>query len=80
MNSRWAEARVGTWLRDKYRIEATLGEGGMAVVYAATHRNKKRVAVKGGKTSTLASAEDHPAAVVADATSVYWTNQGRRVS
>jgi eukaryotic-like serine/threonine-protein kinase len=49
MSSRGTElsaARVGTWLRDKYRLDRILGEGGMAVVYAATHRNKKRFAVK----------------------------------
>jgi eukaryotic-like serine/threonine-protein kinase len=39
-------ARVGTWLRDKYHLDRVLGEGGMATVYAATHRNKKRFAVK----------------------------------
>jgi eukaryotic-like serine/threonine-protein kinase len=38
--------RVGTWLRDKYHLDRVLGEGGMATVYAATHRNKKRFAVK----------------------------------
>jgi serine/threonine protein kinase len=30
----------------KYRIDGVLGVGGMAVVYAATHRNQKRVAIK----------------------------------
>ncbi len=37
---------VGTWLHNKYRLDRVLGEGGMAVVYAATHRNRKRFAVK----------------------------------
>lgn len=37
---------IGSWIKEKYRIDRVLGEGGMAVVYAATHRNKKRFAVK----------------------------------
>jgi serine/threonine-protein kinase len=41
-----AQMRVGTWVKDKWRLDALLGVGGMAAVYAATHRNKKRVAVK----------------------------------
>ena len=41
-----AEARVGSVLRGKYRLDRVLGIGGMAIVYAATHRNKKRVAIK----------------------------------
>src|SRR5271170_7184019 len=40
------QARVGTTLSEKYRLESVLGIGGMAAVYAATHRNAKRVAVK----------------------------------
>jgi len=43
---RTADARLGSWLRGKYRLDRVLGEGGMAVVYAATHRNNKRFAVK----------------------------------
>jgi serine/threonine-protein kinase len=39
-------ARVGTVLKDKWRLEHVLGVGGMAAVYAARHRNGKRVAVK----------------------------------
>src|SRR5262249_12850382 len=31
---------------DKWRLDRLLGVGGMAAVYEATHRNKKRVAVK----------------------------------
>jgi serine/threonine-protein kinase len=42
----FARARVGTVLRDKLRLDTLLGVGGMAAVYAATHRNGSRVAVK----------------------------------
>jgi serine/threonine-protein kinase len=41
-----ANARLGVVLDDKWRLDALLGVGGMAAVYAATHRNGKRVAVK----------------------------------
>jgi serine/threonine-protein kinase len=41
-----AEKRVGTTLRERYLIDRVLGVGGMAVVYAATHRNRKRFAIK----------------------------------
>ncbi|MGO8999976.1 MAG: protein kinase domain-containing protein [Polyangiaceae bacterium] len=41
-----AESRLGRVLKGKYRLDRVLGIGGMAVVYAATHRNKKRVAIK----------------------------------
>jgi serine/threonine-protein kinase len=41
-----AEARIGTVLRGKYRLDRVIGIGGMATVYAATHRNKKKVAIK----------------------------------
>jgi serine/threonine-protein kinase len=40
------EARVGRVLRQKWRLDALLGVGGMAAVYAGTHRNGKRGAVK----------------------------------
>ncbi|MEO7113533.1 MAG: serine/threonine-protein kinase [Polyangiaceae bacterium] len=39
-------SKIGTWIKEKYFLEHVLGEGGMAIVYAATHRNKKRFAVK----------------------------------
>jgi serine/threonine-protein kinase len=38
--------RVGITLKDKWTLEELLGVGGMAAVYAATHRNGMRVAVK----------------------------------
>jgi serine/threonine protein kinase len=41
-----AKARVGEVLRGKWRLDHLLGVGGMASVYAATHRNGKRGAVK----------------------------------
>ncbi len=41
-----AQARIGTTLRDKWRLDVLLGIGGAAAVYAATHRNGSRAAVK----------------------------------
>ena len=41
-----ARSRLGMVLQDKWTLDALLGVGGMAAVYAATHRNGKRVAVK----------------------------------
>lgn len=41
-----ARARVGTLLKQKWRLDKLIGVGGMAAVYAATHRNKKRAAIK----------------------------------
>jgi serine/threonine-protein kinase len=41
-----AEERVGQTLHGKWRLDRLLGIGGMACVYAATHRNGKRGAVK----------------------------------
>jgi len=41
-----AQQRIGQVLREKWRLDALLGVGGMAAVYAATHRNQKRVAIK----------------------------------
>ena len=33
------QARVGKTLKDKWRIDGLIGVGGMAAVYACTHRN-----------------------------------------
>ena len=41
-----AKARVGQVLKNKWRLDILLGVGGMAAVYAATHRNGSRAAVK----------------------------------
>src|SRR5450432_1819125 len=41
-----AQARVGTLLNGRWHIDKLVGVGGMAAVYAATHRNTKRVAIK----------------------------------
>ncbi len=43
---RSAERLVGTVLKEKWRLDALLGIGGMASVYAASHRNGHRVAIK----------------------------------
>jgi eukaryotic-like serine/threonine-protein kinase len=41
-----AAVRVGRTLRDKWRLDTLIDVGGMAAVYAATHRNGMRGAVK----------------------------------
>src|SRR5512140_2060973 len=41
-----AQARLGATLRGKWRLDRVLGMGGMATVYAATHRNHSRAAIK----------------------------------
>lgn len=41
-----AIARVGTAINAKWTLDALLGSGGMATVYAATHRNGSRAALK----------------------------------
>src|SRR5262249_22613991 len=40
------DPRIGTVLKDKWKVDARLGRGGVATVYAATHRNGARVAIK----------------------------------
>jgi serine/threonine-protein kinase len=40
------DPRIGTTLKGKWSVDRVLGVGGMATVYAATHRNGKRVAIK----------------------------------
>lgn len=44
--SQRVQARVGEVVCDKWRLGSVLGVGGIAAVYAATHRNGKRVAIK----------------------------------
>jgi len=41
-----AQARVGSTLRGKWHLDTLIGLGGSAAVYAATHRNGSRAAVK----------------------------------
>jgi class 3 adenylate cyclase/tetratricopeptide (TPR) repeat protein len=41
-----AQNRVGTRIRGKWRVDRLLGVGGMGAVYAGTHRNGSRVALK----------------------------------
>lgn len=41
-----ARARIGLTIKGKWRLDSLLGVGGMASVYAATHRNGARVALK----------------------------------
>ena len=39
-------ARVGTTIKGKWKVESLLGVGGMAAVYAASHRNGQTAALK----------------------------------
>jgi hypothetical protein len=45
-----ARSRIGSTLRDKWRLDVLLGVGGMAAVYAATHpRAMPADAAQGGQ-------------------------------
>jgi serine/threonine protein kinase len=41
-----ADSLIGSLLNGKWQVDARLGAGGMGKVYAATHRNGRRVAIK----------------------------------
>ncbi len=41
-----AQGRVGTTINGKWTVDTRLGAGGMATVYAVTHRNGQRAALK----------------------------------
>jgi eukaryotic-like serine/threonine-protein kinase len=43
---RGPHGRVGTVINGKWQVDARIGSGGMAIVYAATHRNGLRAALK----------------------------------
>ena len=45
-SNRRLTGRVGTLIGGKWQIERRIGSGGMATVYAATHRNGLRAALK----------------------------------
>ena len=51
----YCRTRVGTTLQGKWKLDTLLGLGGMAAVYAATHRN-----------GTTAARQDAPPAVRGD--------------
>ncbi len=41
-----AQTRVGRTLRGKWKLDSLIGIGGMAAVYAATHKLGRRDAIK----------------------------------
>jgi eukaryotic-like serine/threonine-protein kinase len=51
------DPRVGRAFGDKWQIDAVIGAGGVATVYAATHRNRRRAAIKVMHARTAADAE-----------------------
>jgi serine/threonine-protein kinase len=74
-------SRIGAVINGKWHVDRLLGQGGMAEVYAATHRNGKRAALKilhrelASKPATLrrfrregyaANRVEHPAVVTVD--------------
>ncbi len=78
MDPERAKGRIGATLKGRYRLDAVIGVGGMAVVYRGAHRNGNRVAVKilhpelsiiddlrnrFLKEGYVANAVDHPGAV-----------------
>jgi serine/threonine-protein kinase len=52
-----ARSRIGQTLRGKWRVDRLIGVGGMAAVYAGTHRNGLRGAIKMLHVSLSASGE-----------------------
>jgi serine/threonine-protein kinase len=45
-SARYPGPYVGRWLKDKWHVDALLGNGGVGSVYAVTHRNQSRAAIK----------------------------------
>jgi serine/threonine-protein kinase len=45
-SAEYARKRIGSSIKGKWHIDALIGMGGMAAVYAATHRNGNRAALK----------------------------------
>ncbi|MFO0672206.1 MAG: protein kinase [Polyangiaceae bacterium] len=53
--AREAATRIGRTVGDKWHVDALLGVGATAAVYAATHKNRSRVAIKWMHASLAAS-------------------------
>ena len=43
---RGSRVQIGGWLKDKWHVDTLLGVGGVGTVYAVTHRNRSRAAIK----------------------------------